>query len=105
MCHHHLPGMAAALTRADAETTGPSTEERPADGTRTTGELPIRQRMLPHSPGGTTLWTEVVGMTATEPGTGSGVDLGPFAHESEAAVCRRVVGDRVHGLDAVEAGV
>ncbi|GLZ49414.1 hypothetical protein Acsp06_55990 [Actinomycetospora sp. NBRC 106375] len=27
--------------------------------------------------------------------------LGPFAHEVEAAVCRRVLGDRAHGLDGL----
>lgn len=31
------------------------------------------------------------------------VDLGPFAHEREAELCRRVVGVRAHGLDAVVA--
>jgi hypothetical protein len=31
------------------------------------------------------------------------VDLGPFAHEREAEVCRRITGDRAHGLDVVVA--
>lgn len=38
---------------------------------------------------------------ATEPDGEDGpvVDLGPFAHEREAELCRRVLGDRAHGLD------
>jgi len=28
-------------------------------------------------------------------------DPGPFAHDQEAAVCRRVLGDRAHGLDGL----
>ncbi|MHC1562420.1 hypothetical protein ACR9E3_25935 [Actinomycetospora sp. C-140] len=27
--------------------------------------------------------------------------LGPFAHDVEADVCRRVLGDRAHGLDGL----
>ncbi len=43
---------------------------------------------------------------ASEPSTETGpavdaVDLGPFAHEREAELCRRVMGDRAHGLDTV----
>ncbi|WP_156077066.1 hypothetical protein [Saccharothrix sp. NRRL B-16314] len=48
---------------------------------------------------------------ASEPSTETGpgidavdsVDLGPFAHEHEAELSRRVLGDRAHGLDAVVA--
>lgn len=48
---------------------------------------------------------------ASEPSNESGpgvdaadsVDLGPFAHEHEAELSRRVMGERAHGLDAVVA--
>lgn len=41
---------------------------------------------------------------ASEP-AGLAVDLGPFAHEREAELCRRVMGDRAHGLDPVAPAV
>lgn len=40
---------------------------------------------------------------ASEPSgeTDHTVDLGPFTHEREAALCRQVMGERAHGLDVV----
>ncbi|HEY5196924.1 MAG TPA: hypothetical protein VIJ51_07840 [Solirubrobacteraceae bacterium] len=29
------------------------------------------------------------------------VDIGPFAHDREAGLCRRITGDHRHGLDAL----
>jgi hypothetical protein len=44
--------------------------------------------------------SELNGETGLAAGT---VDLGPFAHEREAELCRRVMGARAHGLDAIDA--
>lgn len=45
---------------------------------------------------------EVVSDSSEEAGIAvNAVDIGPFAHECEAALCRQVMGDRAHGLDVV----
>jgi hypothetical protein len=63
--------------------------------------LPFQQQGLPNLGDQLTLRLEVIDV-ASEP-AGPAVDLGPFAHEREAELCRRVMGDRAHGLDAVVA--
>jgi hypothetical protein len=64
--------------------------------------LPFRQRNLSSPRGHRTLRLEVIEVVSDSIGeTGDSidsVDLGPFAHECEAALCRQVMGDRAHGL-------
>jgi hypothetical protein len=72
-------------------------------------ELPFRQRELPDAREERTLRLEVIDMvgesTELTAGAAGAADPGPFAHESEAEVCRRVMGDRAHGLETVVAAV
>lgn len=67
--------------------------------------LQFRQHNLPSPRERQTLRLEVIEMASdSSEETGlvvNAVDLGAFAHEQEAALCRQVMGNRAHGLDAI----
>jgi hypothetical protein len=64
--------------------------------------LPFQQHNLSSPRDQQTLRLEVIEMVSDSSGeTELAVDLGPFAHECEAALCQQVMGDRAHGLDVI----